>query len=98
MKKLQFALILLLLSIVTGGCGMKDRRADKFRSQYPGWDEATVQAVSARKVVTGMNKLMVISALENPDSVNREGDEEKWTYFYFVTFDLGISLLHMVLI
>ena len=89
MKKLQFTLVLLLISIVVGGCGMKDRRADKLRSQYSGWDEATVQAVAARKVVTGMNKQMVMAALGNPDSINQEGDEEKWTYGINRERDMG---------
>lgn len=89
MEKIKFTVILLLLSILVVGCGLKDRRADKIRSQYPGWDEATVQTVAARKVETGMTKPMVITALGNPDSINQEGDEEKWTYGINRDRDMG---------
>lgn len=89
MKKIQFVFTLLLLCVVAVGCGMKDRRADKLRSQYPGWDQATVQAVAARKVATGMNKPMVMAALGNPDSINQEGSEEKWTYGVNRERDMG---------
>jgi hypothetical protein len=89
MIKIRFAWILLLFIVVAGGCGLKDRRADKLRSQYPGWDDATVEAVAARKVATGMNKAMVMSALGNPDSINQEGNEEKWTYGINRERDIG---------
>ena len=89
MKKMQFALILLLFGIVAGSCGLKDRRVEKIQHQYPGWDEATVQTVAARKVTTGMSKPMVMTALGNPDSINPEGDEEKWTYGVNRERDMG---------
>ena len=89
MKRIRFALILLLLSIVGASCGMKDRRVEKIQNQYPGWDEATVQTVAARKVTTGMSKPMVMTALGNPDSINPEGDEEKWTYGVNRERDMG---------
>jgi len=89
MKMMKFAVILLLLNFVVAGCGLKDRRADKIRSQYPGWDEATVQMVTARKAVVGMTKPMVIAGLGNPDSINQEGEEEKWTYGINRDRDMG---------
>jgi len=90
MKKIQFLFTLnFCLSVVAVGCGMKDRRADKLRSQYPAWDQATVQAVAARKVSSGMTKQMVMEALGNPESINQEGDEEKWTYGINKERDMG---------
>ena len=89
MEKIKNILILLLLGMVVAGCGLKDRRSEKIQSQYPGWDQATVQAVAARKVATGMSKPMVMEALGNPDSIDREGDEEKWTYGINKERDMG---------
>jgi len=89
MKRMKSILMLLLLGTVMVGCGMKDRRALKIHNQYPGWDQATVQAVAARKVTAGMTKPMVIEALGNPDSINQEGSEEKWTYGINRERDMG---------
>jgi len=89
MKMIKFGVILLLLNFAAVGCGLKDRRADKIRSQYSGWDEATVQVVAARKAAVGMTKPMVIAGLGNPDSIQQEGGEEKWTYGINRERDMG---------
>ena len=89
-------LVLLLSGMVVAGCGMKDRRADKIHSQYPGWDQATVRAVAARKVATGMTKTMVMEALGNPDSINQEGNEEKWSYGINKERDMGAIVRRQV--
>lgn len=89
MKTIMDVLVLLLSGMVIAGCVMKDRRADKIHSRYPGWDQATVQAVAKRKVTVGMTKPMVIEALGNPDSITQEGSEEKWTYGINRERDMG---------
>ena len=89
-------LVLLLLGMVVAGCGMKDRRADKIHSQYPQWDQATVQAVAARKVSAGMTKTMIVEALGNPDSVNQEGSEDKWSYGINKERDMGAIVRRQV--
>ncbi len=89
MKKNIFAIALVLFSFLVFGCGLKDRRADKIRSQNPEWDAATVQMVAERKVVIGMTKPMVIAGLGNPDSIKQEGEEEKWTYGINRERDMG---------
>lgn len=81
--------VLLLLAILIGGCGSAQRRAERIEAQYPQWDRATVQAVAARKVAIGMTDEMVKAALGKPDSVSKEGDEEKWTYG--VNRDVGMG-------
>ena len=96
MKTLMNILVLLLSGMVVAGCGMKDRRADKIHSQYPQWDQATVQAVAARKVATGMTKTMVMEALGNPDSINQEGNEEKWSYGINKERDMGAIVRRQV--
>jgi len=53
MKMIKNVLILVLLSTFVVGCGLKGRRAEIIHSQYPEWDQATVQAVAARKVSSG---------------------------------------------
>ncbi len=89
MKMIKNVLILVLLSTFVVGCGLKGRRAEIIHSQYPEWDQATVQAVAARKVSSGMTKQMVMEALGNPESINQEGDEEKWTYGINKERDMG---------
>jgi outer membrane protein assembly factor BamE (lipoprotein component of BamABCDE complex) len=89
MKKSIFTVALLLFSLMVFGCGLKDRRADKIRSQNPQWDAATVQLVAERKVVLGMTKPMVVAGLGNPDSIKQEGEEEKWTYGINRERDMG---------
>ena len=82
-------LILIFLCTVIGGCGLAQRRAERIQAQYPQWDQATIQAVAARKVATGMTSEMVEVALGKPDSVSQQGDEEKWTYG--VNIDVGMG-------
>ena len=89
-------LVLLLSGLVVAGCGMKDRRADKIQSQHPQWDQVTVQAVAARKVSAGMTKTMVVEALGNPDSINQEGSEDKWSYGINKERDMGAIVRRQV--
>ena len=96
MKKIDFAVSLLLFCIVAGGCGLKDRRIEKIRNQYPGWDQETLQVVAAGKVILGMTRQMVMTALGNPDSIEHEGDEEKWSYGINRERDMGAIVRRQV--
>jgi hypothetical protein len=73
-------IIILLGVFVIGGCASPEHRIEQIRSQYPQWDEATVQKVAAREVEIGMAPEMVEAALGKPDAITREGDEETWGY------------------
>jgi outer membrane protein assembly factor BamE (lipoprotein component of BamABCDE complex) len=89
----RIILLILLGAFVMTGCGYKYRdsveeyRSEKLRLQYPKWDEETTQKVVARKIETGMTPEMVAGALGTPDSISKEGDEEKWGYAILVDED-----------
>lgn len=89
MKQTKSILVSLLLGMVMAGCGLADLRVEKIQSRHPGWDQATVKAVAERKVHPGMTKSMVMEAIGNPDSINQEGSEEKWTYGINRERDMG---------
>jgi hypothetical protein len=67
-----------------GGCAEQEYRVSKIRYQHPNWDDATVRRVANRKVEAGMNSEMVRTAIGIPDSISRDGDEEKWGYAILV--------------
>ena len=91
MKKIILTVI--LGTFVMSGCGYKygdsvqEYRSEKLRLQYPKWDEEINQRVAARKVEFGMTPEMVAGALGRPDSISKEGDEEKWGYAILVDDD-----------
>lgn len=76
----RIIVIVLLGTFVLSGCASLEKRVQNIKSQYPQWDEATVQKVAARDVEIGMTPEMVTAALGKPDAITREGDEEKWGY------------------
>ncbi len=67
-----------------GGCAVQEYRVSKIRYQHPNWDDATVRKVADRKVEAGMSSEMVRTAIGIPDSISRDGDEDKWGYAILV--------------
>ena len=96
MKITMNILVLLLSGMVVTCCGIKDRRAVRIHSQYPQWDQATVQTVAAGKVTPGMTKPMVMEALGAPDTTSQEPDEEKWSYGINKERDMGAIVRRQV--
>jgi len=78
------AVILLICLFVVGGCSVKQYRESKIRYQHRTWDDATVRKVAKREIVPGMTGEMVRAALGVPDSISREGDQERWGYAILV--------------
>jgi len=76
--------IILLSAFVISGCASKERRIEKIRSQYPQWDQATVEKVASARLEVGMTSEMVRVALGEPDRVSLEGGEEIWGYAIWV--------------
>lgn len=75
----KIAAILLGLFVISG-CSIKEHRMQNIRSQYPNWDQDTIEKVAARHVEVGMTQEMVVAALGKPHEITHEGDEEKWAY------------------
>ena len=76
----RIIIIVLLGAFVISGCASVEDRAQRIRSQYPQWDEATVQRVAAKEIEIGMTPEMVTAALGKADAISRHGDEEKWGF------------------
>ena len=76
----RIIMFILLGAFVISGCASVEDRAQRIQSQYPQWDEATVQKLAARQVEVGMTPEMVTAALGKPDAISRQGDEDKWGY------------------
>ncbi len=74
---------ILLGTFILGGCST-EQRAQRIHSNYPQWDQATVQKVVAREVEIGMTREMVRAALGRPVSNYLEGTEEKWGYALYI--------------
>lgn len=82
--------VTLTVALFVGGCASgkfelqsSQRRAyrvEKIKNRHPQWDEPTVQKVASRVVEVGMTREMVREALGEPDTVARQGNEEKWGY------------------
>lgn len=95
--------IILLGMFFLSSCAVQEYRASKIRYQHPKWDDATIRRIAARKIEKGMTSQMVRAALGIPDSISRDGYEEKWGYailvgdyqphkefVYFVYFRYGL--------
>jgi len=76
----KIVIAILLGVVVFAGCTSKQSRIQKIQSQYPQWDEATVEKVATTQVEIGMTQEMVRVSLGKPDAVTKEGGEEKWGY------------------
>ena len=72
--------VILFCFLVFTGCAVQKYRAEKIELQYPDWDQVTVQKVAKRQISPGMTSEMVSVALGKPDSILRDGDQEKWCY------------------
>ena len=84
----RILIICLVGAFLLSGCASKqvrtERRAEKIRSQYPQWDQATVEKVASARVEVGMTPEMVRAALGAPDRVSRESGEEIWGYAVWI--------------
>ena len=76
----KIVVIILFVLFVFPGCAEKQYREAKIRVQHPKWDDTTIRKVAKREVEPGMTSEMVRSALGIPDTISRQGDEEKWGY------------------
>ena len=89
----KISLIIVLGLFLISGCTLRDSikeyRAEKIQLQHPNWDEITVQKTATRQVEIGMTADMVAASLGQPDSITRDGDEEKWGYAIQQTRGLG---------
>jgi outer membrane protein assembly factor BamE (lipoprotein component of BamABCDE complex) len=81
--------MIFLGTILISGCGLKEDRVQMINTQYPQWDQTTIEKVAARQVETGMNEEMVLAALGQPYSVTQDGDEERWSYAEYVEYGDG---------
>jgi outer membrane protein assembly factor BamE (lipoprotein component of BamABCDE complex) len=90
----RILMILLLWAFVFSGCAAekwqfqsetrREYREQRIQAKNPHWDNETAQKVASRQVEPGMTSEMVRAALGEPDTVSRQGDEEKWGYATFV--------------
>ncbi|MEA2038638.1 MAG: hypothetical protein U9N82_02255 [Thermodesulfobacteriota bacterium] len=76
--------VILFGMLVITGCAVQKYRTEKIELQHPDWDQATVQKVAKRQISPGMTSEMVVAGLGKPDSILREGDQERWGYAAFV--------------
>jgi outer membrane protein assembly factor BamE (lipoprotein component of BamABCDE complex) len=77
---------IMAVTVVFSGCGIsREARIQQIRSQYPQWDQATVERVAAGRVEVGMTEEMVVEILGKPWQVAREGKRDVWTYMTHVT-------------
>ena len=96
MKK-QILWILIASLFILWGCksdfndSYKTYRASKFQSKHPTWDDETVMKLAKRKIEPGMTAEMVREAFGKPDSIEKEGDVEKWGYAYYEMEGYGKS-------
>ena len=82
--KIKGIIFSLALIMFIGGCaGSKENRLSQIRSQYPQWDQGTVDDVVNRKITVGMTEEMVFMAMGKPWSIEREGEMTTWAYGYF---------------
>jgi outer membrane protein assembly factor BamE (lipoprotein component of BamABCDE complex) len=85
----KIVIAILLGAVVFAGCTSKQSRIQKIQSQYPQWDEATVEKVATTQVEIGMTQEMVRVSLGKPDAVTQEGGEEKWGYAIMIVPAFG---------
>ena len=77
-------LFLLAIMLITGGCaGSIESRRIEIKSQYPQWDQGTVENVAGRNIVPGMTEDMAFAAMGKPWDKSREGKFTIWAYGYF---------------
>ena len=76
----RIIMIVLLGAFVISGCASIEERAQRIKSRYPQWDEATVQKVAAGEIEIGMTPEMVTAVLGKPDAISPHEDEEKWGF------------------
>ena len=96
MKKVIPWIIMASLFIIWGckfdfNDSYKNYRASKFQSKHPTWDDETVMKLAKRKIEPGMTAEMVREAFGDPDSIEKEGNIEKWGYAYYPMEDYGKS-------
>ena len=83
MRKVSILLCLTLLLLMTGCTVSRETRISEIKSQYPQWDQITVERVADGKVVPGMTEEMVRKALGDPWFIERDGQSTVWTFGSF---------------
>jgi hypothetical protein len=84
-------IMIILLGVIISACTYKEQRIQKIQSQYPEWEQATVEKLAAGEVETGMSRV-VVAALGKPDAISHEGDVEVWGFIAFIPGYRGESV------
>jgi hypothetical protein len=83
MKKTIIVFCIIGIFFVSGCAASRENRVKQIKSQYPQWDQGTVESVAERKISAGMTEEMVFAAMGKPWSIEKEGDMSVWGYGYF---------------
>lgn len=80
MSKIGMTFCLAVMLLIYGCAPSKETRISQIKSQYPQWDQSTVENVTARQVMVGMTEEMVLMAMGKPWSISRKGGVVIWGY------------------
>ncbi|MFH1490904.1 MAG: hypothetical protein ABII06_18525 [Pseudomonadota bacterium] len=83
MKKIIVIFCVIAMFLISGCAASKEARVNQIKSQYPQWDQGTVESVAERKISAGMTEEMVLAAMGKPWSIEKEGELTVWAYGYF---------------
>ena len=83
MKKVNLMFCLILIVFMSSCAATKENRISHIKSQYPQWDQATVQNVADRNIMVGMTEEMVFEAMGKAWDISHKGAVMTWGYGYF---------------
>ncbi len=85
MIKIGITFCLAAILLINGCASSIEERKSQIKSQYPQWDQRTVENVAGRQVMVGMTEEMVLMAMGKPWSTSRKGEIVIWAYGYVST-------------
>ncbi len=85
MIKIGITVCLAVMLLLNSCASSIDERMGQIKSQYPQWDQSTVENVAGRQVMVGMTEEMVLMAMGEPWLILRKGEIVVWEYGYLST-------------
>ena len=80
MSRITIVLIMAVAFLLSGCAVSREVRIQKVQSQYPEWDQATVEQVADGQVEVGMTEEMVLAIMGQPGQIDREDRMKVWAY------------------
>ena len=82
-RTIIFTSCMAFVFLMSGCAPSKEARIDQLTSDYPQWEQSTIELVADHQIKAGMTEEMALAAMGKPWGISHDGETTVWEYGYF---------------